>query len=250
MADLSPILAELEKLYSKLGGWKGLDVSNPPVITLASKGRKRTQTGWYNAGTWVDSQEDTLAALAGVAKESLGRMELTRGEIVLATELLSDPVQTATELYKQAIIHANSQQRGGDTKSLQGAQGYYPEQMRSVARQHEFRADVLADQPSRGWAGFVPADPEKWERWVRENMDCGKFEVSRNADAPLKRAGSRMKKWRCDCTVIRSATKVTATCHSCGKLFTWAEPYLPPRADYYVAPDQADALAATSQNGA
>lgn len=244
MAELSPILAELEKLYTKLGGWKGLDVSNPPIITLSSKGRKQTQTGWYNPGKWVDSQEDTLAALAGV--ESADRVQLTRGEIVLATELLSDPVQTAAELYKQAIVHQWSESHQGNLEGIVGAQGYYPIAWKRLGLTHEFKAYVIPEQPSRGWAGWAPnpRNPGAWERWVRENMNLGVFEVARNSDAPLKRPGSRMKKWTCDCTTIRSATRVTATCTACSSVFFWAEAELPPRNTYRVRPDQVDALAA------
>jgi hypothetical protein len=39
-------------------------------------------------------------------------------------------------------------------------------------------------------------------------------------DAWFRRPGtSRMKKWECECTIVRSATEVTAVCTTCGKTF-------------------------------
>lgn len=98
---------------------------------------------------------------------------------------------------------------------------------------------------------WEPQDRVVFSKWVQENMNTGVFEVSRNSDATLKRAGSRMKKWECDCTVIRSATKVTATCYTCNKAFHWAEKELPPNALYYTGDDGTQgALAAAAQEGA
>lgn len=231
MAELSPILHELETLYSKLNRWKGLDLgTNPPIIALSSKGRKRTQTGWYTPAKWVNSQDDTLDALAGVPVSE--RKLVTRAEIVIATELLDDPVSTAAELYKQALVHNLAE--SGQINTVVGAQGYYPIAWERLAQMHNFIAEVLPDQPSRGWAGFRPKQPEVWTRWVTENMDINVFEVSRKSDASLKRAGSRMKKWQCDCTVIRSATKVQANCFECGKQFWWAEKEPPPNDTYHL----------------
>ena len=221
MAELSPILAELEKLYPKLVERYGSELSyysshipEPPVITLASKGRKRTQTGWYVPEVWVDSQEDVLASLAGVPEAE--RTRLSRAEIVLATELLEDPVQTAAELLRQTIVHW---QRG----EVAGAQGYYPIWWEYSATRFGFKAPVLDDQPSRGWAGWKPNQPEEWKRWVFEHMNTSVFEVARKSDTTGPRPGSRMKKWTCGCTVIRSATQVKMVCEGCGNKVRWAE---------------------------
>jgi hypothetical protein len=245
MAELSPILAELEKLYSKLGGWKGLTPGEAPIIALSSKGRKRTQTGWYNPAKWVDTANDTLDALAGVPVNE--RVLVARAEIVIATELLSDPVSTAAELYRQAVVHTWA--NADAITSVVGKQGYYPIYWETVAQAHEFMAYILPDQPSRGWGGWEPLDRAKWAKWVADNMDLSVFEVSRNSDAPLKPTGSRMKKWQCDCTVIRSATKVQATCFGCGKQFWWAEKDPPPQSDYNLHTDQRDmGLPVTPEN--
>ena len=257
MANLSPILAELEALYPKLVQTYGAELQHwgavnpdPPVITLASKGRKRTQTGWYNVAKWTDSQEDVLAGLAGVSTED--REQLTRAEVVIATEILGEPKQAAAELLKQTIVHFYAAGHNDNVEGLVGAQGYYPEVWESVASRFGFIAVPLADQPSRGWASWFPnpqsQSGKNWEAFLRDNLDQGRFEVARKSDAPLKRPGSRMKKWQCDCTVIRSATRVTATCHSCGKLFHWAEKELPPNDTYQMTQDQADAMAASGSN--
>ena len=227
MTNLSAILAELEKLYPKLvekyetelsyyvpSRGLSLRVEQPPVITLASKGRKRTQQGWYVPAVWVDSQEDVLASLAGIPADQ--RKLLVRAEIVLATELLDDPVQTAAELLRQIIVHYS----GG---RLAGGQGYYPIVWESVAPTFGFTGKVLQDQPSRGWAQFQPIDGDTWAQWVRREMNTGVFDVSRKSDETGPRPGSRMKKWTCGCTVIRSATQVCMVCEICGNRLRWAE---------------------------
>jgi hypothetical protein len=237
MVELSPILAQLEQLYDRIdqdyytpvtlevvrhytAAPQGLTIDKP-IIALSSKGKKRTQTGWYNPATWVDSQEDTLAQLAGAKADE--RALLTRAEIVLATELLKDPVETASELLRQYVVHL-SYSLG--YKHLVGGQGYYPVlwQESRMNRATDHTGYVLPEQPSRGWGGWRPVHPAAWKQWVEANMDVTVFEVARNSDAPKEAAGSRMKKWRCKCTTIRCATRVLATCEKCSQPFVWAEP--------------------------
>ena len=232
VAELSPILAELERLYPLLRQMYGGRLheaggDSTPIINLASKGRKRTQVGWYERSVWNDSQEDTLAGLAGVLK--VDRVETQRAEITIATELLDDPVQTVAELLRQLIVHDRVarmrwQWRGQDCADIShivGANGYYPIAWRQEAARFGFVASVLPDQPSRGWAGWAPG-PD-FLTWCKENINYRVFEVNRDSAAVAVRKGSRMKKWTCDCTTIRCATRVVGHCDRCGAKFAWAE---------------------------
>lgn len=213
MAELSPILAELERLVPLLQVKYGLGTEDPPIVSLASMGRKRTQTGWYTPSVWVDAQEDTLAALAGVGADE--RKLVSRAEVVIATEILGDPVQTVSELLRQLVVH----QRG--PKHVTGMNGYYPIIWRRLGWQYDHQVTVLDTQPSRGWSDWQPGPT--FRTWAEENVNTAPFEVARNKDHTKERPGSRMKKWRCDCTTIRCATKVRAFCVGCGKQFEWAE---------------------------
>jgi len=245
MTELSPILAELERLYDVAvdlfwGGAVELK-QDRPVITLASKGRNRTRTGWYNPGVWSDSQEDILAGLAGES----AAVQVKRAEIVVATELLSDPSTAVAELCRQVAVHKQVSHRRNNgydkypdqlLNGLVGANGYYPERWTSLAWGFGCSASVDQEQPSRGWSKLsIQAEfKDRMEPLINTRV----FDVARSNTAPTTRPGSRMKKWRCGCTTIRCATKVTAFCNTCGTLFTWAEANEPD--PYNVRPQNAD----------
>lgn len=254
MTDLSPILAELERLYDvAVDAFFNGDylTFNPkteltdavarstrlkqdrPIITLASKGRNRTRTGWYTPGVWSDTQEDVLAGLAGAP---LGH-NVKRAEIVVATELLANPVAAVAELCRQIVVHEQVLQRTynhypNPMAGILGSNGYYPQSWERLARGIGCRATVDPEQPSRGWSKLEPG--LEFVASIGAAINTRVFDVARSNTAPLLKPGSRMKKWRCNCSTVRCATRLTGFCIGCSTPFTWAEtneqnPYEAPR---------------------
>lgn len=212
MNDLSPTLAELERLYRVLMGvfpmFSALEKMESPIITVSSKGRKRNVTGWYVPAVWGDAGEDTLAALAGGSPA----VQTKRAEIVIASELLGDPDQAVAELARQMLVHTGRVKVSGNH--------YYPQGWEYWCRHIGCESYMLPDQPSKGWAGL------RIGAIFRDKavplIDYTKFGVERQSDTPVK-VGSRMHKWTCGCTIIRAAVLVQATCTKCGNVFRWGE---------------------------
>lgn len=253
MTDLSPILAELERLYDVAvdAFFPGNDTGRTregsvypsprstrlkqdrPIITLASKGRNRTRTGWYTPGVWSDSQEDVLAGLAGAP---LGH-NVKRAEIVVATELLANPVAAVAELCRQIVVHEQVLRRTynhypNPMGGILGSNGYYPENWSRLAHNIGCKATVDPEQPSRGWSKLTPGPV--FIASIGADINTRVFDVARSNTAPLLKPGSRMKKWKCNCSVVRCATRLTGFCIGCSTPFTWAEtnepnPYEAPR---------------------
>jgi len=222
MSDLSPTLAELERLYRALvytdsdgeavplfPRFKDLRNTESPVITVSSKGRKRNVSAWYVPAVWGDSGEDTLAALAGGPATAV---QTKRAEIVIASELLGNPDQAVAELARQMLVHAKRAKVSGNH--------YYPQGWEYWAGFIGCRAYILPDQPSKGWAG-LEIGPVFQAKAV-PLIDYSAFAVERQSDKPAK-VGSRMHKWSCGCTTIRAAVLVKATCDKCKHPFRWAE---------------------------
>lgn len=234
MTELSPILAELERMYAEVCKVYSLSTPEPPIITLASKGRKRTCMGWYNQAVWSNHNEDALLALTGVRPGDKDYVAPTkRAEIVIATELLGDPVQTVAELARQALVHRVVTSRldqgfwpgkaigAPPTNRIVGANAYYPEAWKNFASGVDCSAHIIPEQQSRGWAEFKP--DTAFIKFVTDRLNYDVFEVSRKDEGMKAKVGSRMKKWSCGCTTVRCAIKLLATCEKCGHGFKWAE---------------------------
>ncbi len=251
-SKLSPVLAELERitpllqrqfLIHETGGVPGrVDiiapsiVIKPPVITFASRGKKRTTNGWYMPTVWTNTADDVLAELAGETPD-----QKPRGEVVLASEILHDPVATVSELTRQLFMHAlwakNTAHGTMPPHMMVEAQrptpsefngSYYPEW-----RWHDMvdgillhTATVNPDQPARGWSDWKPK--QEFIDWVTKHVNRNVFEQSRAVSQVKEKVGSRMRKWRCECTTIRAAVEVEALCLKCKTAFQWAEATAPP----------------------
>lgn len=212
---MSPIVAELERVYREgVQRWFQGDralLDDQPIITVASRGRKATVNSWYNPAVWTDRTEDLLSALAG--DEETYTLE-KRAEIVVASEILNDPVQAVAEVVKQTLAHRNPH--------LRVKEGFYhPYAWESVAPGVECDAQVNPAQPGKGWSMWVPRPA--FRQWAESIVNADLFDVFRDSAKPLPK-GSRMKKWSCGCTNIRSAVYVNALCKKCSKPFLWAEP--------------------------
>lgn len=219
-SGLSPIVAELENIYEKLVDKYFSSIQSrfrhpaagPPVLSVASRGRKKYVNSWYVPGVWVDTVEDVLGALAS---ESLAMPSVhKRAEIVIASEILHDPVQVAAEVLRQMLAHQYEAIRPGPGL-------YYVQEWERLAPRYDCEACINPAQPSRGWSLWKPKDAFK--QWAKENVNFRVFELAREGTDAKPGPGSRMKKWRCGCTTIRSALRVTGVCVMCGQPWVWAE---------------------------
>lgn len=225
VGDLSSIIGELERMYGEaLRHWFSdpaewtiearTALEQPPIVSVASRGRKRTVGGWYTPAVWFDSTDDLLAALAGTGASVAEPVK--RAEIVVASEVLGDPVQTIAELCRQMAQHAVGSLRVGENY-------YYPQSWEGIAARFGCTAEINSTQPSKGWSKVVPT-PD-FVKWCTATLNVGVFDVERDqtitADAV---PNSRMKKWTCGCTVVRSAVALAAVCARCHRAFWWAAP--------------------------
>lgn len=189
-------------------------LEQPPVISVASRGRKRTVGGWYTSAVWFDSTDDLLAALAGQSAHVAEPVK--RAEIVVASEVLGDPVQTVAELVRQMAQHAVPGLRVGESY-------YYSQAWQEIAPRFGCDAEVNTDQPHKGWSRLVPT-PE-FVKWCTATLKSEVFDVERDQAAAANAVpNSRMKKWTCGCTVVRSAVALAAVCVRCHRAFWWAAP--------------------------
>lgn len=229
--DMSPIIAELERMYRESvhrwapdEEWAQKALSDPPMVTVASRGRKATVLSWYEAGVWRDGDEDILDWLAGSGNSTAEQVK--RAEIVIASEVLHDPVQAVAELWRQTLAHVYAPLRPKPGSFYYGSQwgsGWYVPFNTGMAT-------VNPSQPSKGLSRWTPS--AGFRQWVDETVRKEVFVLTRDSAAAVKK-GSRMKKWQCKpgCTIVRCATRLDATCGKCGLPFKWAEqeadPYNP-----------------------
>lgn len=222
MGNMSPIVAELERLYSEVvqrwfRPWLGDEdadalLAEPPMLTVASRGRKATVTGWYVPAVWKDTGEDLLSALAG--DEESAPVALKRAEVVVASELVNRPVLVVAEIARQVMAHARVEMRVGENL-------YYPVIWEERAPEVGCTASINPKQPGKGWSLWKPG--AEFKAWAEETIDLSVFDVKRIGLRARNKPGSRMKKWRCGCTTVRCATELSGLCVRCKKPWEWAE---------------------------
>lgn len=215
--DMSPIIAELERLYEAIAAdWltHNESLAERPMITVASRGRKATVDGWYTPAVWADADDDVLGWLAGSGASSAVPEQQKRAEIVIAAEVLTDPVQTAAELARQMISHAFPSMRPKPGSYYYSALWGWRE-LSGIGV-----ASVNPEQPSKGLSKWTPT--QEFREWADANIKKEVFSAVRDKQQAVKK-GSRMKKWTCGCTIVRCAVALRAVCEKCGNRFQWAE---------------------------
>jgi hypothetical protein len=75
---------------------------------------------------------------------------------------------------------------------------------------------------SQGWA--ITSMSAELKQWVDELIkpDADAFTLLANIRATKEKKPSKMVKWECDCTIVRCATALNATCEECGQPFVQA----------------------------
>lgn len=229
MSNLSPVVAELERLYVELRtayapnvqkyiGQRAAEALNDsPVISVASRGKKRTVNAWYRPSVWVDTTDDLLDALVGDRNDDGSRVQTKRAEIVIASEVLrEDALTVAVEVTRGLLCHAMQAQG----YAVPGESNYYPRSWERWAEVCELRALLNTEQPSKGWAKLTPRPA--FVSTVTPLLRPEAIDISRDS-AEKGNVGSRMVKYRCGCTTVRAATVLLATCIRCGNAFAYAD---------------------------
>ena len=199
IASLTPALDELERALA----WAAQDTDIPAqhriVPTIQTGGRKRGLCGWFLNSSW-STREGELCH-----------------EINFTAEQLNRPVENIVETAVHEIVHLWTHSLGLKDCSAAGRHN-------KVFKQHAERLGLVCEPPadSRGYAYTQPS-PELLARITNElQPDVAKFALFRLATFKGK-APTKMKKWECECTVVRCATILDATCDDCAEKFRYVE---------------------------
>lgn len=225
MTSLAPVIAELDRLYAAMTDalfpepWQDAMRDNTPVIAVSSRGRKRTVNAWYVPSVWNDVTDDLLDALSFDGATN-NRVETKRAECVLASELLrSEPLDIAAELTRTMLAHHLA--IAGKVADVPGESNYYPRRWRDYATTVGLVASVNDEQPSKGWSRITRTPA--FDSIVTPLLNVNAFDISRDGVSDRTAQANRMLKYACDCTVVRSATFVDATCNACGMMVEYAD---------------------------
>jgi hypothetical protein len=164
-----------------------------PVITIQTRGRRKTVLGWYAHHRWHGGGSEGLS------------------EINICAEFLARGVNDIGETLLHEMCHyANALDGIEDCSRNQYHRKSFKERCDSIGLNCE-------KMGSHGWAQ-TSLTPQLADRVAAVNINAQAFALFRKPREEA-RVGSRMKKWRCDCTTIRAAVEVNATCNQCGQTF-------------------------------
>lgn len=193
--SLIPIIKELERIYDAIN--LKFDFHYPrPIITIQTRGRKKNTTGWFGANRWTKEQNPTADDKTGV------------GEINICAECLHlNPIET---LIHEMAHYANHCEGITDCSANQ----YHNGDFKIKAENYGLTCEK---DTRRGWA--ATSISEKLQIILNDlKVDTKLFKMYRKAHFAVT-APTKMKKFRCNCTTVRCAVDLSATCKKCGKEF-------------------------------
>jgi hypothetical protein len=160
-----------------------------PLITIQSRGRQKDTLGWYRPDGWKNDKKNV-------------------GEINICAEVLNkDPIET---LIHEMVHYTNSYDKIIDCNSQQYHNKHFKD------RAENYGLNVEKDG-RRGWA-YTKISPELKKSLDTFKIDYNIFKLYRNPKISIK-APTKMKKYRCNCTTVRCATELQATCNKCKQQF-------------------------------
>ena len=186
--SIIPVIKELERIYDALSTKLAFKAPRP-IITIQTKGRQKQTLGWFWAEGW-------------------SRDKKTIGEInICAEDLNTTPVET---LVHEIVHYANNCEKIKDCNSQQ----YHNKRFKE--RAESYGLNVTKDG-RHGWAYTSLGDDLK-KTLEGLKIDKEVFTLYRKSHVSMT-APTKMKKYRCQCTTVRCATDLQATCKKCGKEF-------------------------------
>lgn len=186
--SIRPIIAELERIYDALA--TEFKLKHPrPLITLQTHGRQKDTLGWYAKNRW-----------------KLENKEI--GEINICAESLNKtPVET---LVHEMAHYANCCEDIPDCNSQQ----YHNKAFKTRAESYGLN---VTNGDRRGWA-YTAISPKLEAILTPIKIDYKVFKLYRKP-AMTHTAPTKMKKFRCKCTIVRCATELNAKCLTCQSEF-------------------------------
>ncbi len=186
--SIIPLIKELERVYDILA--KDFNIKQErPLIIIQTKGRQKNTMGWFAENRWQKNKKEI-------------------GEITLCAEhLKNNPIET---LIHETVHYINSCEKIEDCNNS----GYHNKHFK--LRAENYGLNVEKDG-RHGW-GLTSLSKELEEKLKKINIDSKIFELYRK-EYPSITTPTKMKKWKCDCTVVRCAVDLEAVCSKCNKKF-------------------------------
>jgi hypothetical protein len=189
MNSIRPAIEELERMYKAFVPlfWREMPV---PVITIQSKGRRKAM-GWHSPAAWRNADPGEL------------------GEINVAAEYLDQSIEDTAEKMLHEMVHR--------ANALDGIRDY------TLFMYHNRKFKVGCDKiglvcekdAGHGWAQTSLSDALR-AKVQALNINGDAFSLFR---VERETAKTKMLKWQCSCTTIRTAIELDATCNKCGLKF-------------------------------
>lgn len=190
----SPIcdaIQELERIYTFVAKHNGLDKIAPtPIITIMTKGRESHTQGWFQGNIWEDNKA-------------------IRDEINICAEYLNS--EHITEILIHEMVHYhNDVEKAKDCNN----NGYHNKHFKSRAEDYGL---IVNKSGRNGWCETEAS--EDLQRVIdRIKVDYKLFELYRVVEKRTT-APTKMRKWTCECTIVRCATDLHAQCTECNTQF-------------------------------
>lgn len=187
--SIRPAIVELERAFTELRSLFKREMPLP-TITIQSRGRK-SALGWFAPNRWQD-----------------GEPTPTIDEINICAESLAEHIEEIADTLIHEMVHYANKLDG--IKDCSAGGQYHNKRFRDAA----IAVGLLVEKGPRGWA-HTSLSPELRERVASIKLDPAAFAICRHQCQHQKQE-TRMKKWRCRCTIIRAAVEVNAQCRVCG----------------------------------
>lgn len=186
--SIIPVIKELERIYDELAPKLNFKMTRP-IITIQTRGSRKLLLGWYGADRWLQNKKEI-------------------GEInICAEELNGNPVET---LVHEIVHYSNNCEKKSDCNSQQYHNKIFKEKAESYGLN-------VKNDGRHGWS--ETSISEKLQKILDLiKVDKEVFKLYRKSYISTS-APTKMKKYRCECTIVRCATDLQATCNKCKKPF-------------------------------
>lgn len=194
MKTIQPALDELYRIYAATAKMFGLDPKDPPLILIASRGRRKNWLGWHQAKAWRN-KKDVIT------------------EVCICAEVLDrGPLKCAETLLHEMVHLANSRRGINDCSVNQ----YHNASFRNMA----VEAGMICEKMEKfGWAS-TSLGPEQKKVLKSMRLKRAAFQLARREFEAKEKPPTKMRKWACQCGInIRAAVELDITCNRCGELF-------------------------------
>lgn len=174
---------ELENFYNFLNEKFKLQLPKNLVITIQQAGRKNAK-GWFHLNIWETDNKEEIHEIN-----------------ICAETLLDKPLETLTH----EIAHFCEYKETGKI----GKNNYHNKTFKKYAE----LLNLKVTKGKYGWC--ITESTDAFNQMVREFKPKKEvFTLLRKTEGKTKQP-TKMKKYICDCTTIRCATELNATCKNC-----------------------------------